>query len=229
MIPLQDTHPLSKFPFWTTVIILVNIYVFYLEITSSNPDSFISKYALIPEQIDLLNISTLFPLISSQFLHAGFIHIISNMLFLFVFGNNVEASLGFFVYPIFYLTAGAVAGLTQYFFTPSDLFTTVASIPILGASGAVAGVLGSYFALFPHHKIKTLVFIFIFITIIDIPAYILLFYWFVTQFFSGLAALSLSTNTGGIAFFAHVGGFLFGFFASFLVATRKNEMRFKFM
>lgn len=216
MLPIQDTRALSKFPFWVIMAVLVNAYIFYLELSAPNPDSFISKYALIPSEVNPFKLNSLFPFISSQFLHAGFLHIISNMLFLWVFGNNVEKALGFFLFPVFYLTSGIVAGLTQYFFTPAE------SIPMLGASGAVAGILGAYLTLFPMNKIKTIVFIFIFVTIIDIPAYLLLFYWFITQLFNGVASVTLNPHAGGIAFLPHVGGFLFGLFVSSLFAIRKN-------
>lgn len=221
MIPLQDTQPLSRFPFWVVLIILINIWVFYLELTSPNPDAFISRYALVLDQVDFSNLNTLSPFLSSQFLHAGFIHIISNLIFLWVFGNNVEVSLGFILFPIFYLASGIAAGLTQYLITPST------SIPVLGASGAIAGVLGAYFALFPGNKIKTLVFIFIFITIIDVPAYFLLFYWFFTQFFSGIASISQGPIDGGIAFLPHIGGFLFGWFTAIPLLYRKHNLQFK--
>lgn len=216
MIPLRDNRHLLKYPVWVIFIILLNIYIFYLELASPNPDNFISQYALTPAQVDFVNFKSFSPFLTSQFLHAGFIHIISNMLFLWVFGNNVEATFGFLLFPILYLIFGVVAGLTQYFVTPSS------SIPMLGASGAVAGVLGSYFALFPNNKIKTLFFIFIYITLLDIPAYFLLFYWFITQFFNGIASISLTPETGGIAFLPHIGGFLFGWFTAILLLSRKT-------
>lgn len=222
MIPLQDSNPLSKFPFWVITIILVNIFVFYLELTSLAPDVFISQYALILEQVDLANLNTLSPFLTSQFLHAGFIHIISNMLFLWVFGNNVEVSLGFLFFPIFYLASGTVAGLTQYLLTPQT------PIPILGASGSVAGILGAYFALFPKNRIKTLVFILIFVTIIDVPAYFLLIFWFITQFFSGIASISSNPVDGGIAFLPHIGGFLFGWLSAILLLQKKHNLQLRF-
>lgn len=220
MIPLKDANPLSRFPFWVILIILVNIYIFYLELTAPSVESFILQYSLIPSEIDFGNLSSFLPFLSSQFLHAGFLHIISNMLFLWVFGNNVEVSLGFFLFPIFYLASGVVAGLTQYLVTPT------ASIPMLGASGAVAGVLGAYFALFPKNRIKTLLFIFVFVTIVDIPAYFLLFYWFITQFFSGIA--SINSVEGGIAFLPHIGGFLFGWFSAIPLLYKKQDLHFRF-
>lgn len=213
MIPLKDTQALLKFPLWVLAIIALNIGIFYFELTSTNLNSFILHYALTPSRVDFLNINTLLPFISSQFIHAGFLHIISNMIFLWVFGNNVEASLGF-LFPVFYLLSGIAAGLTQY------LFSTSAAIPMLGASGAVAGVLGAYFALYPKNKIKTLVFIFIFITIIDVPSYFLLFYWFLTQLFSGAVSLTLEPSVGGVAFLAHIGGFMFGWLTASLFSSK---------
>lgn len=205
MIPLRDSHPTGKFPFWVLAIIALNSYVFYLELTAPDADLFITQFALIPSLVDFSLPETLTPFITSQFLHGGFIHIISNMLFLWIFGDNVEERIGFLLFPFFYLTAGVMAGLAQYFFIPS------ADIPMLGASGAVAGVLGAYFAWFGHHSVKTLVPVFGFFSVIDIPASVMLFYWFITQLFAGAASITLATSgMGGIAFFAHLGGFAFG-------------------
>lgn len=223
MLPIQDTHPSSRFPVWTVVIILVNIYVFYLELTSPIPDDFILQYSLIPNQVTPQNLNSLMPFITSQFLHGGFLHIISNMLFLWVFGNNIERTFGAFFFPLFYLASGVAAGFTQYFITPTS------SIPMLGASGAVAGVLGAYFALFPNNKIKTLVFIFIFVTVLNVPAYLLLFFWFITQFFNGVASISLNPNVGGIAFLPHIGGFLFGWFIALVLFSKRIVARLKFL
>ncbi|QQG43183.1 MAG: rhomboid family intramembrane serine protease [Candidatus Daviesbacteria bacterium] len=182
------------------MIILLNVYVFYLELTASNPDMVIARYALISSQVNFDNLRTLIPFISSQFLHGGFLHIISNMLFLWVFGRNVEARWRIF-FPVLYLGSGAVGGLVQHLIDPFS------NIPMLGASGAVAGVLGSYFTFFPRHKIKTLIFVFFFVTIVEIPAAVLLFYWFMIQ----VLALSIfPVGQGGIAYAAHVGGFATG-------------------
>lgn len=217
MLPLKDDNNFKGFPFWTVAIILINVFVFYLELTAPSPDAFILQYSLTPEKVNISNLSTFFPFISSQFLHAGFIHIISNMLFLYIFGDNIEAVFGFLFFPFFYLLSGVIAGLTQFFVDPW------ATIPMLGASGAVAGVLGAYLALFPNNKIKTLVFIFIFFTVIDIPAWILLFYWFITQLFNGVATISLNPNAGGIAFLPHVGGFLFGWLTATFALSKKSS------
>lgn len=205
MLPLRDEQGSKKFSFWVLVIIAFNVCVFYLELTSLNPDIFISQYALIPASVNLLDPPTLIPFVTGQFLHGGFLHIISNMWFLWVFGGTVESRLGGIFFPLLYLLGGTLGNILQY------SLATTSTLPVLGASGAIAAVLGTYYALFPNNKIKTLVFIFIFVTIIDIPASIILLYWFVIQLFSSAAAISpLSGNIGGVAYFAHVGGFITG-------------------
>lgn len=205
MLPLKDCEVSGKFPVFTVLIILANVWVFFLELTTPNPDYFITTYALIPATVNFYNPVTLMPFLTSQFVHGGLIHIASNMLFLWVFGNNVEARLGF-LFPIFYLLAGVAGNLSQFFFIQNS------TIAMLGASGAIAGVLGAYFAMFPTHKIKTLLFIFIFITIVELPASLLLFYWLIIQLFSSAVAVSSSAeaNMGGVAYFAHIGGFALG-------------------
>lgn len=218
MIPLSDSHPAGKFPFWVYIIIAINIWVFYLELTSPNPDGFIRQFALIPSLVDFSNYFTLIPFITSQFLHGGFLHIISNMLFLWIFGDNVEAKSGFFIFPFFYLISGAIGGLAQYIFMPES------TIPMLGASGAVAGVLGAYFAWFPHHSVKTLVPFFGFLTVINIPASLMLIYWFATQIFSGaFGAVTSYQDVGGVAYFAHIGGFAAGWLMAKLISPNSNE------
>lgn len=205
MFPLDDTKSTHKFPFWTFLITGINLYVFFLELTVANPDGFIAQYALIPSLVDFSNLETLKPFITSQFLHGGFIHILSNLWFLWIFGDNVEAGFGFLLFPIVYLLSGIVGALTQYLLSPGS------TIPMLGASGAIAGVLGAYFVLFPHHKIKTLVPVFGFFTVINLPASLMIIYWFITQLFSGAASITqTAVETGGIAYAAHVGGFVAG-------------------
>lgn len=209
MIPLRDSQPTGRFPFWVVAIIAINIYVFYLELTALNPDLFIVSYSLIPALVDFSVPESLIPFITSQFLHGGFLHIISNMLFLWIFGDNVEERVGLLLFPFFYLGAGVVGGLSQYFLMPES------QIPMLGASGAVAGVLGAYFAWFGHNTVKTLIPIFGFFTVIDVPASVMLFYWFITQVISSAVSLTVSTSdVGGVAFAAHVGGFAFGWVAA---------------
>lgn len=206
MIPLSDSHPAGKFPFWVILIIALNVYVFFLEMTSSDLDTFIAQYALIPIRVDFVNTSSLFSFITSQFLHGGFLHIISNMLFLWIFGDNVEARFGNILFPIFYLASGVSGALLQY------IFMADSSIPMLGASGAIAGVLGAYFAWFPNNTVKTLVPVFGFFQIVNIPASIMLFYWLATQFLSSFFSLtSAYQDIGGVAYMAHIGGFVFGY------------------
>lgn len=217
MIPLSDTKTSGSFPLWVILIILANVWIFYLELTAQNPDFFISQFALIPSIVDFSNFDTLIPFITSQFLHGGFIHIISNMWFLWIFGDNVEENFGFFLFPIFYIFAGIMGGLTQYIFIPDS------NIPMLGASGAIAGVLGAYLAIFPNHRVKTLVPIFGFFTILELPAFYVLFLWFFTQIFAGSASIMADTSSlGGIAFFAHVGGFISGWIFAKLFQSFNN-------
>lgn len=212
MIPLRDSHPTGRLPIWVIFIIALNVFAFYIELTTPNPETFIARFALIPSLVDFSNLDSLRPFISSQFLHAGFIHILSNMWFLWIFGDNVEEAFGFIFFPFIYLLSGVMGGLLQYFFIPDS------NIPMLGASGAVAGVLGAYLALFPHHSVKTLVPLFGLPAIINIPASFMLFYWFFTQLFSGTASLVTATaSLGGIAFFAHIGGFITGWVAGKLL------------
>lgn len=220
MLPISDSEKSRRFPFFNILFIALNIIVFYLQLTATNPEAFIYTYALVPSQIDLGNISTLYPFITSMFLHGGFLHIGSNMLFLWVFGDNVEGHLPPFVYLFLYLGAGIVGSLAQYVMAPDS------SIPMLGASGAVAGVLGAYFNFFPHHRIKTLIMLPIFFTIIEVSAFFMLGYWIVLQIISGVGSFGLPADQGGVAYFAHIGGFAFGYlFAKFFAKTQPEELR----
>ena len=203
MFPLSDTDKAERFPIVTIGIILLNIYVFYLQITSPNPDAFIQTYALIPSTVNFADPTTLLRFVTAMFMHGGFLHIISNMWFLWIFGDNVESYLGRVQYLLFYLFAGLVGNFLQFFLMPTS------AIPMLGASGAIAGVLGAYFILFPGHKVKTLLPV-LFIFVVDLPAILVLGYWFVLQVLSGFESLPGAANTGGVAFFAHIGGFVTG-------------------
>ena len=215
MIPLKDSQPTNIFPFWVYAIIALNIYVFFLQLTSSNPDLFIAQYALIPELVDFSNYSSLIPFITSQFLHGGFMHIISNMWFLYIFGDNVEERTGFLLFPLVYLSSGVVGALAQYIFMPDS------AIPMLGASGAIAGVLGAYFVWFKKHTVKSLVPILGFFTVLDIPAHFILFYWIATQVIAGVG--SIGSDIGGVAYFAHIGGFITGWILAKLLPMRETR------
>ncbi len=178
-------------------------------LTTPNQAAFIQTYALIPAKVNFFSLEGVSPFVTSMFLHAGFLHILSNMWFLWVFGDNVEGHIGHIKYLIFYLFCGIAAGFIQY------LFITNAGLPMVGASGAIAGVLGAYYKFFPHHKIDSLVPVFGLPIIVAIPASFMLIYWFVIQAFSGAAGvITQSVSTGGVAYLAHAGGFLTGLLSS---------------
>lgn len=216
MVPLHDNNPTRTTPVVTYALIALNVAIFLYEIGLSEPqlNGFFQLYAVVPEELTAsfrgVNIGQPVPewltLFTSQFLHGGFMHVGGNMLFLWVFGNNIEDKLGHVKYIIFYLACGALAALAQWFFSIQS------SIPSLGASGAIAGVMGAYIIRFPQAQILTLVPLFLFITTIRIPAVFFLGFWFVQQALSGIASLGVTSDveTGGIAYWAHAGGFVFG-------------------
>lgn len=210
MIPLRDTLRPSKTPYVNYFLIGVNLVVFVIELVAPDTETFIRTWALIPAAIGLARPETLIHLVSSMFLHAGWLHVISNMLFLHVFGDNVESRLGHIRYLICYLVWGVVAALAQL------VFSVGSTIPLLGASGAVAGVMGAYFVFFKHSSIETLVPTYLgFLTSVELPAPVMLFYWFVTQIFSGsTAAVVGAGDLGGVAWFAHIGGFVGGWLSA---------------
>ncbi len=207
-LPLKDDNPTSTFPFITLGLILANGLVFYHQMSLDFVESqnFIFKWGAIPYQIHHGKVLREFPeiplpltIFSSMFLHGGFLHIFGNMLYLWIFGNNIEDTLGHLRFLLFYLVCGLVAGLAQVFSNPES------TVPMIGASGAVAGVLGAYLILFPGARILTLFFIFIFIKLIRLPALFVLGFWFFIQLL-GVWGGSISN----VAFFAHVGGFVAG-------------------
>ncbi|MEG5048054.1 rhomboid family intramembrane serine protease [Microcoleus sp. B4-C1] len=218
MVPLHDNNPTRITPYVNYGLIGINIVIFWYEASLSAPQlqSFVQTYAVVPNQLttsfqsgDLTQILLqAMTLITSQFLHGGFLHLGGNMLFLWVFGNNIEDQLGHIKFLIFYLLCGALAGLAQWFFSMQS------TVPALGASGAIAGVLGAYILRFPHAKILTLLPLGFFITTFRIPAIFFLGFWFVQQALYGIASLQIRSNVGmeggGIAYWAHAGGFVFG-------------------
>lgn len=217
MFPISDSVPSRKFPFINLGLIILTCYVFYLQMI--NPESFTVTYALVPSLVSFSDYTTLLQFITSIFLHGGWLHIISNMWFLWIFGDNVEGALGHFWYLLLYLLSGIVGGLAQY------IFMSGSDIPMLGASGAVAGALGAYFLLFPRHKIKTLIPVFGFISFTNISAYIMLGYWFVLQIFSGaMSAPGSGMEEDGVAFWAHVGGFIAGLIMGKLLAGKEKRI-----
>lgn len=215
MIPISDSISTHRLPFLNVSLIAFTIFVFIQQILAPNQEAFIYQYALIPANINFSDYTTLFPFVTSIFLHGGVLHIVSNMLFLWVFGDNVETHFGWILFVPVYLISGIVGGLAQYMLMPSS------EIPMLGASGAVAGMLGAYYVLFPHSTIKTLVPFFGFLSVVNVPATFMLGYWFVLQLFSGAVSLPFSGESGGVAFFAHVGGFVTGVIIARLVKGSK--------
>ncbi|MDH6058706.1 rhomboid family intramembrane serine protease [Umezakia ovalisporum] len=214
MFPLHDENPTRVTPYLTYGLIGLNIVVFVHEVSLSSEqvEQFFRMYALIPTELTNGFASEWTTLFTSQFLHGGWWHLVSNMVFLWVFGNNIEDRMGHLKYLIFYLACGALAALCQWFISMDS------AIPSLGASGAIAGVLGAYVIRFPQSRVLTLVFLGFLVTTIRIPAIILIGIFVVQNVISGLASLQAAANmtveTGGVAYWAHIGGFVFGMILS---------------
>jgi membrane associated rhomboid family serine protease len=218
MIPLRDCTPSRKKPWATYLLIIINLFVFSLEFFSLDPEVLINRYALIPNQVVFTQLKTLFPFLTSLFLHAGITHLVTNMWFLKIFGDNVEELFGSLKFLLFYLFCGLMAGLVQWFFVQQSM------IPMLGASGAVAGVLGAYLVFFPHHRIETLIPVWGFWRLVELPASLMLIYWFATQLFAGVGSLlAAPAMIGGIAFWAHAGGFFTGWLAARIVPNKQGN------
>jgi len=207
MIPISDVIPSRTAPIVTMALIVVNLLIFLYERSLSEPvlQLFIGQYALIPAGFHWPALFT------SQFLHAGWAHVLSNMLYLWIFGDNVEDRLGHGRFLVFYLFAGAAAAIMQMLFNPFS------AVPMVGASGAISGVMGAYFVLYPHSRVLTFVFFFL----VEIPAIFFLGIYFVMQLLSGVGSLAASNAAGGgTAFWAHVGGFVVGAAIGFVLRAR---------
>jgi membrane associated rhomboid family serine protease len=217
MIPLYDTARSRKFPLINILLIVANVLAFIYE-TRMNPATlkgFIFTWGLIPSHLWSDPSSAWTTIFTAMFLHGGWLHIINNMWVLFLFGDNVEARMGSIRYLIFYLLSGTAAGILQAYILPGS------AVPMIGASGAIAGVLGAYLILFPRSRIASLVPILFIFTIIEIPAFVFLLFWFVSQLYSGLLAIP-GGGGSGIAWWAHIGGFIFGVvMVSFFAIKRK--------
>jgi len=228
MIPLRDSEPSGTFPIVTALIIGVNFCVWFYEVSlgASGTDQVANQFGLIPYRFLFSMVlpggvwnNAVEPMFSSMFLHAGWLHILGNMWFLWIFGDNVEDRLGRIRYLIFYILCGVGSGLIQIIFSP------MSKIPMIGASGAISGVLGAYLIGFPHARIHTLLIIFIIIRFIEIPAFIFLLFWFVFQFV-GVASQIGSPDAGGVAYWAHLGGFLVGM-GLFAIMRKKTGTYYK--
>src|SRR3954471_5584878 len=202
MIPLRDVIPSRTTPVVTVSLIVLNAVVFLYEFSlGDRANQFIIAFGLIPAAFSWVTVLT------SMFLHGGFLHVAGNMLYLWIFGDNVEDRMGHGRFLVFYVLCGAAAALAQTFMQPDSL------IPMVGASGAIAGVMGAYFILYPHSRIVTLVTLVIFWQIMEIPAIFFLGIWFLMQFLSGIGSIATATShgpAGGIAFWAHIAGFAAG-------------------
>lgn len=231
MVPLKDENPVHITPYVTYFLIVANIVIFAYELTL-NPQQlevFWHFFAVVPLELtkNLSGVATNQPipelatLISCQFLHASFAHVGFNMLFLWIFGNNIEEELGGARFLIFYLICGALAALSQWFFSATS------AVPSLGASGAIAGVMGAYILKFPTAKIVTLFPLGFLFPVFRIPAIYFLGFWFLEQALNGIASLEIPANigmaSGGVAYWAHAGGFLFGAILAPILGLFKSE------
>jgi membrane associated rhomboid family serine protease len=200
VIPLRDVIPSRTTPFVTVTIIILNAIVFLYQETLPEPfqKQFVLTFALIPADFSWLNVFT------SMFMHGGWMHILGNMLYLWIFGDNVEDRMGHGRFIAFYLLCGMAAAFAQTAVNPDS------NIPMLGASGAIAGVLGAYLIMFPQSRVLTLIPLFIIWEIVEIPAVIVLGIWFVLQLLSGVGSLASTDTHGGVAFWAHIAGFVCG-------------------
>jgi membrane associated rhomboid family serine protease len=242
MIPLRDDNPRRRFPAVNYLLIAATSIVFFLQLSDGSSGDLEERYGRVPARVvdprkplsvrELVRVDTIFgqriaererplaappfapwiTLLTCMFLHGGWLHFLGNMWFLHVFGDNVEDRLGRLGYLLFYLGSGVVAGLAHLASEPQS------AIPTIGASGAIAGVMGCYFVLFPRARVVALVPIFIFIQVIVLPAPFFLGFWFLLQFFQG--TLSVTSAAGGVAWWAHIGGFVAGVAMGLLVAVR---------
>lgn len=202
LFPYKDDNPRILVPYVTYVIISINVLIFVFQlnmgmVSSAAEIEFIYRFGFIPANFSIITVFT------SMFLHGGISHIMGNMWFLWVFGDNVEGVLGHVKFAVFYIICGLAATMSQLFVDPSS------TIPMVGASGAIAGVLGMYMIRFPHARVHVFAFIIIFFTTFRVPAMFVLGFWFFNQLTNGLGSLGFDT-TGGVAWFAHIGGFISG-------------------
>jgi membrane associated rhomboid family serine protease len=218
MIPLRDNVPSRGFPLMTYGIIAVNVVAFWYELQlGRHAEVFLETFGLVPVRFHSARdpVSRYLPIFTSMFLHAGLIHLFGNMLFLHIFGDNVEDRFGHLRFLVFYLGCGAVAALVQVNMLGRS------GLPMIGASGAIAGVTGAYFVFYPRARILTLVPIFLFWQVVQVPAVVFLLLWFVVQVAYGMVALG-GSETGGVAWWAHVGGFAAGAIGALLLAPRRR-------
>ncbi|MFZ0960744.1 MAG: rhomboid family intramembrane serine protease [Terriglobia bacterium] len=226
MVPIPLNDHIRRRTFWafTLLLIVLNFWAFFIELSlGPHLNRFILTYGLIPARYSSptlfalparLTVGTIF---ASMFLHGGWLHILGNMLFLFVFGRSIEDRFGHFPFLLLYLISGVAAALTQIVVSPGS------RVPTIGASGAIAGVLGAYFVCYPRARITTLIPLFIFFWTVQVPAILLLGYWFLIQFVIGFQMLSIQSATaGGVAWWAHIGGFASGALLALIIPPQRR-------
>jgi membrane associated rhomboid family serine protease len=202
MIPLRDVIPSRTFPLFTVTFIVLNSLAFLFEqsLSSRDLEQFVYMYGVVPARLDVVTLFT------SMFLHSGWMHFLGNMLFLWIFGDNVEDRLGHVRFVLFYVLCGVAAAAAHVYMNPAS------RLPTIGASGAIAGVMGGYFVLYPQSRVLALVPLFIIWEVIEVPAILFLGLWFLMQFFLGVGSMAVKSGveTGGVAFWAHIAGFVVG-------------------
>src|SRR3984893_15032159 len=214
MIPLRDVIPSRTTPYVTITIIVLNTlaWLFELSLPQETLNAFLTVYGVVPAYFSWPT------LITSMFLHGGWMHVIGNMWYLWIFGDNVEDSLGHGRFIVFYLLCGIVAAFGQILIQPDS------TLPTIGASGAIAGAMGAYFVFYPLSRVLTLLPLIIIWEIVELPAIVLLGFWFLMQLFSaGTIAMTANTGGGGVAFMAHIAGFLFGVVGVFVFRKRQRS------
>ena len=218
MLPIRDANPASRFPIVTVGLIVINFLFFFYELTliaAGRFDQAIYQMALVPYQVThTFNGADIVDLFRSMFLHGGWMHLLGNMLYLWLFGDNVEDIMGPGRFIIFYFAAGIAASLAQVAISPNS------DVPLIGASGAIAGVLGAYLVRFPRARVLTLLFLGYWIRLVEIRAVWVLGFWFILQLFSGVGSLGVQAG-GGVAYFAHIGGFVAGMALVWIFAPRR--------
>jgi membrane associated rhomboid family serine protease len=216
MIPLRDVIPSRTVPYLTVTIIILNALAWFYELSLPREDLpvFLQQFGVVPAYFAAPT------LISSMFLHGSWSHVLGNMWYLWIFGDNVEDRMGHFRFVVFYLLCGIVAAFGQILIDPTS------TLPTIGASGAIAGVMGAYFVLYPQSRVLTLIPLIIFWEIVELPAIFLLGFWFLMQLFSaGAIAATANSQSGGVAFMAHVAGFITGLVGVFVFRKRQPDTR----
>lgn len=205
MFPIGDENAgtiIKPYVNWALIGMCIAVFIYEYVLPARQLDAFIFQFGAVPA--DISRFQDLYTLLTSMFLHGGLMHLLGNMLFLFIFGDNIEDAMGHIPYLLFYLLTGFAAAIAQV------LLDVNSTIPMIGASGAISGVMGAYIVLFPHGKVRTIILFGFFGQIVLVPAWIMIGIWFALQLFSGFSSLGVGGDVGGVAFWAHIGGFIAG-------------------